>query len=231
MKSDACIGVLLADLHFPANRSLKDKRAPLHSLRDALHTRFSASFSEVGGQDKWQGARVLVVLAASSLQQATRTARRHRPLPSRAALRGGARAAQDDRPGGRAVGHRLLRINESIKETLSSVIAAEGLKDPRVGFVTVTGVETTPDLRHAKVFVSVLGKQAAREQTMDALEASRGFLQGRLNESLHMKRTPQLQFVYDETLDRAMRIERLLKQEEQVLGSEPPVFDDDEGEA
>ena len=68
------------------------------------------------------------------------------------------------------MGHRLLRINESIKETLSSVITAEGLKDPRVGFVTVTGVETSPDLRHAKVYVSVLGKQAEREPTMKALQ-------------------------------------------------------------
>ena len=64
------------------------------------------------------------------------------------------------------MGHRLLRINEGIKETLSSVITAEGLKDPRVGFVTVTGVETTPDLRHAKVYVSVLGGRAEREATL-----------------------------------------------------------------
>jgi uncharacterized protein YlxP (DUF503 family) len=70
VKHDACIGVLLAELHFPANRSLKDKRAPLAHLRDSLHTRFRASFSEVGGHDKWQLARVLVVVAASSLQQA-----------------------------------------------------------------------------------------------------------------------------------------------------------------
>ncbi len=120
------------------------------------------------------------------------------------------------------MGHRLLRINESIKETLSSVIAAEGLKDPRVGFVTVTGVETTPDLRHAKVYVSVLGKQAERERTMAALEKSRGFLQARLNDELHMKRTPQLQFLYDETVDRAMRIEQLMKREEEALGAEQP---------
>ena len=70
MRHEACIAVLLADLHFPANRSLKDKRAPLASLRDALHARFRASFSEVGGHDTWQRARVLIVLAASSLQQA-----------------------------------------------------------------------------------------------------------------------------------------------------------------
>ena len=101
------------------------------------------------------------------------------------------------------MGHRLLKINESIKEILSSVITAEGLKDPRVGFVTVTGVETTPDLRHAKVFVSVLGKTAEREASLKALEKSRGFLQSRLNASLHMRRTPQLVFLYDDTLDNA----------------------------
>ena len=70
MRHEACIGVLLAELYFPANRSLKDKRAPLASLRDVLHSRFRASFSEVGGHDAWQRARVLIVLAASSLQQA-----------------------------------------------------------------------------------------------------------------------------------------------------------------
>lgn len=70
MRPDACIGVLLAELHFPGSRSLKDKRAPLASLRDSVHARFRASFSEVGLQDVWQRARVLIVLAASSLQQA-----------------------------------------------------------------------------------------------------------------------------------------------------------------
>jgi ribosome-binding factor A len=129
------------------------------------------------------------------------------------------------------VGHRLLRINESIKETLSSVITAEGLKDPRVGFVTVTGVKTSPDQRHAKVYVSVLGKQAEREATMKALDKSRGFLQARINASLHMKRTPQLEFVYDGTLDNALHIEKLMKREEEVLGSEAPdIFVDGEAD-
>ena len=132
------------------------------------------------------------------------------------------------------MGHRLLKINESIKETLSSIITAEGLKDPRVGFVTVTGVETSADLRHAKVYVSVLGKQAEREATMEALDKSRGFLQARINAALHMRRTPQLEFVYDSTLDNALHIEKLMKREEEVLGSEAPeIFVDgaaDDGE-
>ena len=118
------------------------------------------------------------------------------------------------------MGLRLLKVNESIKETLSSVITAAGLKDPRIGFVTVTGVETSSDLRHAKVFVSVLGGQTERELTMTALDKSRGFLQGKINASLHMKRTPQLHFFYDDTLDNAMRIERALKREAEVLGEE-----------
>ena len=70
VRSDASIGVLLADLYFPGTRSLKEKRGPLTSLRDVVQRRFRASFSEVGGQDTWQTSRVLVVLAASSPRQA-----------------------------------------------------------------------------------------------------------------------------------------------------------------
>jgi len=120
------------------------------------------------------------------------------------------------------MGLRLLRINASIKETLSTVITAEGLKDPRIGFVTVTGVETSRDLQHAKVYVSVLGGKTERDLTMKALEKSRGFLQAKINASLHMRRTPQLLFLYDDTLDNALRIERALRREEEVLGKEAP---------
>jgi len=70
VRSDASIGVLLADLHFPGTRSLKEKRGPLRSLRDVVQRRFRASFSEVGGQGTWQTSRVLIVLAASSPRQA-----------------------------------------------------------------------------------------------------------------------------------------------------------------
>jgi ribosome-binding factor A len=134
------------------------------------------------------------------------------------------------------MGHRLLRINESIKEVLSSVITAEGLKDPRVGFVTITGVETTRDLRHAKVYVSVLGKQPERDACMEALEHSKGYLQAKLNAAVHMKRTPQLEFEYDSTLDNALHIEALMRREAEVLGAEPhdipvPGAADAEGDA
>ena len=108
------------------------------------------------------------------------------------------------------MGRRLLRVNEAIKEVLSTAIGSEML-DPRVGFVTVTGVETSPDLRYAKVFVSVMGKEAERDATLRALTASHGFLQARVAGSLRLKRTPQLEFVYDETIDRGMRITQLME--------------------
>lgn len=119
------------------------------------------------------------------------------------------------------MGHRLLKVNESVKEVVSAVVT-EGLKDPRIGFVTVTGVETSSDLRHAKVYVSVLGDQRERAATMDGLRASHGYLQARVNAALHMKRTPQLVFIYDDTTDKAMHIERLLKREAEELGALPP---------
>jgi ribosome-binding factor A len=114
------------------------------------------------------------------------------------------------------VGLRLLKVNESIKEALSAAIGGE-LNDPRIGFVTVTGVETTRDLRHARVFVSVLGKAREREATLAGLRASQGYLQARVAEAVRMKRTPQLEFVYDATTDNAMRMEGLIKRYEGEL--------------
>lgn len=106
-------------------------------------------------------------------------------------------------------GARMRRVNEAVREVLSAQLAA-GLKDPRIGFVTVTGVETTPDLRNARVFFSVLGDVDAREEALAGLRHSRGFLQAQINSELHMKRTPTLEFVYDETSERAERLSRLI---------------------
>jgi ribosome-binding factor A len=118
------------------------------------------------------------------------------------------------------VGIRLLKINESIREIVSGELA--GLKDPRIGFVTVTGVETSADLRHAKVFVSVLGREREREASLGALRAAHGVLQARVAASLRMRRTPQLEFVYDHTIDTAMRVESLIRRYEPELGQQVP---------
>ena len=104
---------------------------------------------------------------------------------------------------------RMRRVDEAVREVLSDAIATE-IKDPRVGFVTVTAVDTSPDLRHAKVFVSVLGNAGVRARSMDGLRSAHGYLQRRVSLELRLKHTPALTFVYDDTAERAQRLERLL---------------------
>ena len=104
---------------------------------------------------------------------------------------------------------RMRRVDEAVRAVLSDAIA-RNLQDPRVGFVTVTGVKTSSDLRHARVYVSVLGDEAARDDAIAGLRHSRGFLQAQINSQLRMKRTPHLDFVYDDTAERAARLTRLI---------------------
>jgi ribosome-binding factor A len=102
----------------------------------------------------------------------------------------------------------MRRVNEAVKEVLAAALPQ--LKDPRIGFVTVTGVETSPDLRHARVFVSVLGSEKKRSQSLRGLEAAHGLLQSRLARELRLKRTPQLAFEYDPTVERGVRMTKLI---------------------
>ncbi len=103
---------------------------------------------------------------------------------------------------------RMRRVNEAIRETLAEAVGE--LKDPRIGFVTVTGVETSPDLRHAKVFVSVLGNERKRQNTLEGLESAHGVLQSHLATELRLKRTPQLTFQYDPTVAEGVRMSQLI---------------------
>ena len=111
-------------------------------------------------------------------------------------------------------GGRMRRVDEAMREVLSGAITSE-LKDPRVGFVTVTAVETSPDLRHARVFVSVLGTEPVRRRSMDGLRSAHGYLQRRVADELHLKHTPTLEFAYDDTAERGQRIQQLLAEGEE----------------
>ena len=103
---------------------------------------------------------------------------------------------------------RMRRVNEAVKEVLGEALPE--LKDPRIGFVTITGVETSPDLRHARVFVSVLGSDQKRARSLEGLAAAHGVLQTRLARELRMKRTPLLAFEYDPTVERGVRMTKLI---------------------
>jgi len=108
---------------------------------------------------------------------------------------------------------RMRRVNEVMREVIGDSIATD-LEDPRIGFVTVTAVETSPDLRSARVFVSVLGDEASRERTLEALGSAHGVLQSAVARQTRMKRTPTLTFRYDDTPERGQRLTRLLDSEE-----------------
>jgi len=110
---------------------------------------------------------------------------------------------------------RMRRVDEAIRQVIGDAVAGD-LKDPRVGFVTVTDVRTSADLRHARVYVSVLGaaggasEQDERDTTLEGLRSAHGFLQARLAAELRLKRTPALEFIYDDTTDRALRVDELI---------------------
>ena len=106
---------------------------------------------------------------------------------------------------------RMRRVDGAVRAVLSDAIAKD-LLDPRVGFVTVTAVKTSPDLRHARVYVSVLGDEQTRSDTLAGLRSAHGFLQGRVAAELSLRHTPTVTFEYDESIDRGMRISQLIDQ-------------------
>jgi len=106
--------------------------------------------------------------------------------------------------------YRMRRVNEALKEIIGTALS-QGLKDPRIGFVTLTEVDTASDLSRARVFVSVYGKQAEKDATLEGLRAARPYLQRLIGDELPLKRIPMLEFVYDASVDQGMHIEALLR--------------------
>jgi ribosome-binding factor A len=119
----------------------------------------------------------------------------------------------------------MRRVNEAVRS-----VVAEGvrdLKDPRIGLVTVTGVVVTPDLQEATVFVSVLGNEKVRRATLVGLTSAHGVLQARINRELSLRRTPTLTFAYDDTVERGVRMTKLIDELAADLPDEPGSADDD----
>lgn len=119
----------------------------------------------------------------------------------------------------------MRRVDEAVKQVLSEEIPK--LKDPRVGFVTVTGVEITSDLEHARVWVSVYGSERRRRDTLEALGRAAGLLQASINSQLRLRRTPHLTFAYDPSVERGLRMTQLID-ELAPAGAEDETGDDDD---
>ena len=109
-------------------------------------------------------------------------------------------------------GRRIDRIEEQLRIELSEIIERE-IQDPRIGLTTVTAVKVSPDLRHARIFVTVLGDDAQRKKALEGLRSAASFVRRSLSKRLHhMRRIPELSFDYDEAVEKGMRIEQLLDQ-------------------
>ena len=113
-------------------------------------------------------------------------------------------------------GRRPERISEQIKEEVSLIIAGE-MSDPRLGFVTVTDAKVSPDLRYAKIFVSILGTEDEVAQSLDTLNHASGFIRSQLGAALRIRRIPELHFAFDDTISTAARIEEILTEEGEKL--------------
>ena len=119
---------------------------------------------------------------------------------------------------------RSERVAESIREEVTTFLA-EDAKDPRlVGLVTVTGVDVSRDLRHAKVFVSIMGSDSERQATLEGLESAAGHLRSRIGRALRLRVAPEIAFRYDDSIARAAKIEALLAE----LREPPPSGNDDQ---
>ncbi|MCZ7587713.1 MAG: 30S ribosome-binding factor RbfA [Gaiella sp.] len=116
---------------------------------------------------------------------------------------------------------RMRRVDEAMKKVISEAIPT--LKDPRIGFVTVTSVETSRDLDHAKVWLSVFGSEKQRERTLAALDGAAGVLQARINRELKLRRTPHLEFVHDRAVEHGVRMTHLIDE------LAPPEEESDDG--
>ena len=123
---------------------------------------------------------------------------------------------------------RLQQVADTMQRILGEVIQYE-LKDPRVGFATVTGVEVSADLQRATVRISVMGEEEERAETMEALQRARGFMRKRVAEEMrHMRFIPELRLVQDTSLDHSIRIAEVLHEIEEERKTNPPKLDDDE---
>ena len=118
----------------------------------------------------------------------------------------------------------MRRVNEAVRAVVADALG--DLKDPRIGMVTVTGVEVTPDLREARVYISVLGGEKRRRATLAGLESAHGVLQARINRELSLRRTPTLAFAYDDAVERGVRMTRLIDELAARLPEPEPSEDD-----
>jgi ribosome-binding factor A len=115
---------------------------------------------------------------------------------------------------------RSQRIQELILEEISKLVQS-GLKDPRIGFTTVTKVEVTDNLKRAKIFISVMGSEKEKAETLDGLNSAKGFIRNAMGKNLYLRYLPELEFRRDDNADHVEKISRILNELHSESGGQP----------
>jgi len=114
--------------------------------------------------------------------------------------------------------NRPERVGQEIQAAIANILARGELKDPRIGYITLTGVKVSPDLKTARVFYSMIGTEEQRKDTQKGLEAAKGFIRREVTEAVNLRVSPEIFFSFDESLERGDRIERLLREVKEKEG-------------
>src|SRR6266851_463204 len=224
------VGVLRLTLVVPGARSLKEKRHVVRKITDRVRARYNVSIAEVAENDVWQRAVLGVTAVANDrsfvnevLDKVVRDIEmlgvadlvsREMEIETYSTLHGDLldKPRLDPEPADEKAAHsRPDRVGHLVQQKLAQLFT-RGLKDPRVGLVTITGVKMSPDLREARVYWTVHGEPAVRQETAHGIEAARGWLRREVGGALGLRVVPDLHFTYDEAIDRGDRIERLLRE-------------------
>ena len=213
------IGVLQMDLRIAGARSLKDKRRVLKSLKTLLHNRYNCSVAEIDFHDMWGRARLAACVVSNESRHANEELNEIAPFRVEQAWRGTAGLPDRDAVMRK---QRTTRVAELIREEVARLLM-KGVKDPRIGFVSIMAARVSPDLRYANIYVSMFGTESARKSSLVGLQQAARWMRGEVARNLKLRFAPELRFFPDETLDNVYHLEEVFKEihaEDERLQSE-----------
>lgn len=216
-------GIAVFKLSLRNCSSLKDKRRLIKSIVDRLGNTKIVGISEISENDLWKNSSIGLICISSSQTVVTNTIDKARALiesydveiidENRWYIK------EEDLEAVFYMSRRTDRVEEICKEELSELLQ-RNVKDPRVGFVTITSVKISPDLKHAKVFVSVLGSEDEAEQSIEGLNSAKGFLKSLLGKHLKLRSMPDIEFIRERISEEALHLDEIMKMNETEIENE-----------
>ena len=220
------VAVLHVELFIPHALSLKDKRMVLRRVKDRLG-KFNVAVAEFEHQDAWQRAALGIVAISTTADHVEQQLAAAADEIDRVEPGLVTRTEVEFLACPMAQGYRPQRVGDQIREELSAMLARGEVHDPKIGFITLTRVQVSPDLQVARVYYTSLGDPAARKDTQKALDRATPFLRRQIGSRVQLRRVPELEFRFDESIAHQDRIEQILQDLHQEEASRKQTDDDD----